>query len=104
MTKDFRHIDSAKAKVILIEGSPRILAAYPPDLSESGKKQLESIGVEVHQGLQVTNVTAEGVEVKGGRFIPARTVVWAAGNAASPLARRSARRWTRRGESWSTRT
>ena len=85
MTKDFRHIDSAKAKIILIEGAPHILGSYPPDLAENGKRQLESIGVEVHQGLQVTNVTAEGVEVKGGQFIPARTVIWAAGNAASPL-------------------
>lgn len=87
MTRDFRRINPAQAKVILIEGAPRILAAYPPDLSEKGKKQLEQIGVEVHEGLQVTNVTAEGVEVKGGEFIPARTVVWAAGNAASPLGR-----------------
>ena len=79
MTKDFRHIDSTKAKVILIEGAPHILGAYPADLAENGKRQLESIGVEVHEGLQVTNVTAEGVEVKGGQFIPARTVVWAAG-------------------------
>ena len=85
MSKDFRHIDSAKAKVILIEGSPHILAAYPPDLQAKGKKQLEQIGVEVHQGIAVTNVTAEGVEIKGGQFIPARKVVWAAGNAASPL-------------------
>ena len=85
MSKDFRNIHSANAKIILIEGSPRILGAYPEDLSRSGKKQLEDIGVEVHEGLQVTKVTAEGVEVKGGRFIPARTVIWAAGNAASPL-------------------
>ena len=85
MARDFRHIDSARAKIILIEGSPRILGAYPPDLSLSGKKQLEASGVEVHEGLAVTSVTAEGVEVKGGQFIPARTVIWAAGNAASPL-------------------
>ena len=85
MTRDFRSIDSANAKVILIEGSPHILAAYTPDLSEKGKRQLEEIGVEVHEGIAVTNVTAEGVEIKGGQFIPCRTVVWAAGNAASPL-------------------
>ena len=85
MSRDFRHIQSKNAKIILIEGSPRILAAYPDDLSRSGKKQLEEIGVEVHEGLAVTNVTTEGVEVKGGQFIPARTVIWAAGNAASPL-------------------
>ena len=85
MTKDFRRIDSANAKVILVEGSSRILAAYTPDLSAKGKKQLEEIGVEVYEGVAVTNVTADGVEIKGGQFIPARTVVWAAGNAASPL-------------------
>ena len=85
MTRDFRHIESAKAKVLVIEGGEHILGAYPADLAANGKRQLESIGVEVYEGLQVTNVTADGVEVKGGRFIPARTVVWAAGNAASPL-------------------
>ena len=85
MSRDFRRIDSANAKVILIEGSPHILAAYPPDLCAKGKKQLEQIGVEVYEGVAVTDVTADGVEIKGGEFIPTRTVVWAAGNAASPL-------------------
>ena len=85
MTRDFRRINSARAKVILIEGAPHILGAYPPDLAASGKRQLEQIGVEVHENVQVTNVTAEGVEIKGGQFIPARTVIWAAGNMASPL-------------------
>ena len=85
MTRDFRSINSAKAKVMIIEGGPRILGGFTPDLSVSGKKQLEQIGVEVHEGLTVTNVTPEGVEVKGGQFLPARTVIWAAGNAASPL-------------------
>ncbi len=85
MTRDFRRIDPAKAKVIVIEGSPHILGAYPPDLSDNGKRQLEQIGVEVRQGVSVTNVTSDGVEIKGGEFIPARTVIWAAGNAASPL-------------------
>jgi NADH dehydrogenase len=85
MTRDFRRIDSAQAKVIVIEGSPHILGAYPPDLSASGKRQLEQIGVEVREGVSVTKVTRDGVEIKGGEFIPARTVIWAAGNAASPL-------------------
>ena len=85
MTKDFRRIDSRKAKIILIEGAPHILGAYPESLAANGKRQLESIGVEVHEGVHVTNVTSEGVEVKDGPFIPARTVFWAAGNAASPL-------------------
>ena len=60
MARDFRHINSARAKVIIIDGSPRILSAYPEDLSRSGKKQLEAIGVEVHEGLAVTNVTVGG--------------------------------------------
>ena len=85
MTKDFRRINSSKAKVIVIEGGPHILGAYPADLAANGKRQLESIGVEVHEGVQVTKVTPEGVEIKGGQFIPARTVIWAAGNQASPL-------------------
>ena len=84
MTKDFRNIDSAKARVLIIEGS-KILAAMGEEISGLAKKQLVEIGVEVHEGVEVTDVTAEGVQVKGGGFIPARTVVWAAGNAASPL-------------------
>lgn len=85
MTKDFRRINSKKSKVIIIEGAPRILAGFTEDLSASAKRQLNDIGVEVHEGLTVTKVTDHGVEVKGGQFIPARTIVWAAGNAASPI-------------------
>ena len=85
MTRDFRHIDSAKAKVMIIEGGPRILGGFPEVLSNSGRKQLQQIGVEIHEGVTVTNVTPNGVEIKGGQFVQARTVVWAAGNAASPL-------------------
>lgn len=85
MTRDFRRFDPAKARVILIEGGPRVLPAFPEDLSESAKKQLEQIGVEVRLNVSVTGVSENGVEVKGGDHIAARTVVWAAGNAASPL-------------------
>ena len=85
MTRDFRHIDSAKAKIMIIEGGPRILGGFPEELSASGRKQLNQIGVEIHEGMTVTNVTPEGVEIKGGQFVPARTVIWGAGNAASPL-------------------
>lgn len=85
MSRDFRNIQPARAKVLLIEGGKRVLGGFPEDLSRSGKKQLEDIGVEVHEDLTVTNVTSEGVQIEGGQFIPARTVIWAAGNAASPL-------------------
>ena len=57
MTRDFRCINSARAKIMIIEGGRASWAAFAPELSVSGKKQLEQIGVEVHEGLTVTNVT-----------------------------------------------
>ena len=85
MTRDFRRINSNKAKVIIIEGAPHILGAYPPDLARTASGNWRQIGVEVHEGVQVTNVTATAWRSKAGKFIPARTVIWAAGNASSPL-------------------
>ncbi len=84
MVKDFRRIDSSQARVILIDAAPRVLPMFHESLSASAKKQLESIGVEVRVGVGVKGVSAEGVELEG-EFIPAKTIVWAAGNAASPL-------------------
>ena len=84
MTRDFRNIDSAKARVLIVEGS-EILAAMGEEISGLAKKQLAEIGVEVREHVMVTGVSEEGVTIKGGEFIAARTVVWAAGNAASPL-------------------
>jgi NADH dehydrogenase len=82
LAKDFRHINPSEARVILIEGEPRLLAAYPEDLSTSARKQLMDLGVEVCTGARVTNVTEEGVQVNG-EFIPCRVKIWAAGNTAS---------------------
>jgi NADH dehydrogenase len=82
MAKDFRHIDPSEARVILIEGAPRLLAAYPPDLSESARKQLVELGVEVRTDERVTNITESGVQADGD-FIPCRVKIWAAGNTAS---------------------
>jgi NADH:ubiquinone reductase (H+-translocating) len=84
MRQDFRHIDPAKARVLLIEGSPRILAAYPEDLSKSAVKQLNQLGVEVHAGQQVTDVKP-GYVVVGGKRLDTVVTLWAAGVAASPL-------------------
>ncbi|PQV64458.1 NADH dehydrogenase [Abditibacterium utsteinense] len=81
---DFRSIDPTHAKVILLQSGPRILPEYPDDLSDTARKYLERMGVEVHTGSRVTNITAEGVHV-GETFIPAKTVVWGAGVLASPL-------------------
>jgi NADH dehydrogenase len=82
LAMDFRHIDPSKARVILIEGTSRLLAAYPPDLSESARKQLVELGVDVRTDARVTDITESGVRVNG-EFIPCRVKIWAAGNNAS---------------------
>jgi NADH:ubiquinone reductase (H+-translocating) len=82
LAKDFRHIDPSEARVILIEGNPRLLAAYPPDLSESARKQLIELGVDVRTGARVTDITESGVKLDR-EFIPCRVKIWAAGNNAS---------------------
>jgi NADH:ubiquinone reductase (H+-translocating) len=91
MRHDFRHIDPAKSRVLLLEGSPRILAAYPPDLSAKAEATLRELGVEVHTDTQVTGVGPGFVEAssRGGDGKPARieaaVTLWAAGVQASPL-------------------
>src|SRR5207247_9308168 len=82
LARDFRHIDPSEARVILIEGEPRLLAAYPEDLSASARKQLVDLGVEVRTGARATNLTEAGVQVNG-EFIACRVKIWAAGNNAS---------------------
>jgi NADH:ubiquinone reductase (H+-translocating) len=84
MQHDFRHIDPSKARVIIIEGSPRILAAYPEDLSKMAAQQLQQLGVEVYTGQSVTDVQPGYVTV-GGKRIDAVVTLWAAGVQASPL-------------------
>ena len=83
---EFRRIDPHRARVVLVEGSDRILRAYPPDLSEKAQLQLERLGVTTWVGRMVTNVDADGVSL-GDERISAKTVVGAAGVAGSPLAR-----------------
>ena len=82
---EFRHINPAAAKVRLLEAGPRILSSFPESLSAKARKQLERLGVEVITGTPVEDITAEGYRL-GQTFVPARTIVWAAGVAASPLA------------------
>jgi NADH dehydrogenase len=86
LARDFRHIDPSNARVVLIEGEPRVLAGYPEDLRTSAMKQLVDLGVEVRTGVRATNVTESGVEV-AGEFIPCRVKIWAAGNNASSIGR-----------------
>jgi NADH dehydrogenase len=84
MKRDFRHIDPRKSRVLLLDGSPRVLAAYPPDLSAKAEAALKRLGVEVETNCQVTNVGPGWVEA-GGRRIEAVVTLWAAGVQASPL-------------------
>lgn len=86
LAKDFRHIDPSTARIILVEGDKRVLSAYPEDLSESARRQLQELGVEVITGAHATNLTEKGVEV-AGKFIPCRVKIWAAGNVASFVGR-----------------
>jgi NADH dehydrogenase len=83
---EFRRIQPRSAQVILIEGADRVLPGYPPDLSEKARRQLEGLGVQVRTATMVREVTATGLRI-GDESIAARTVLWAAGVAASPLGR-----------------
>jgi NADH:ubiquinone reductase (H+-translocating) len=87
MKRDFRTIDPDAARVILIEGMDRVLPPYPEELSQAARRQLEKLGVTVRTGCLVTAIDEHGVTVGASERIPARTVLWAAGVAASPLAR-----------------
>jgi NADH dehydrogenase len=82
LAKNFRHVDPSQARVILIEGDSRVLSAYPEDLSESARKQLVDMGVEVRTSTRATQLTEAGVQI-GDEFIPCRVKIWAAGNTAS---------------------
>ena len=83
---EFRHVDTRTARVILLEGGPRILPAFPPDLSERAREQLVDLGVDVRVNAKVTEV-GEGFVRVGDERIATRSVFWAAGNAPSPLGR-----------------
>jgi NADH:ubiquinone reductase (H+-translocating) len=84
MRHDFRHIDPTKARVMILDNGPRVLAAYPEDLSAKAERQLHNLGVEIHTGTHVDNVGPGWVEANGNR-IEAAVVLWAAGVQASPL-------------------
>jgi NADH dehydrogenase len=86
LNNEFRHIDPRHARVRLIEAGPRVLPSFPDDLTAKARKQLEKLGVEVVTGMPVTEINERGYRL-GPDFVPARTVIWAAGVAASPLGR-----------------
>jgi NADH dehydrogenase len=100
MRHDFRHIDPAKARVLLLEGSPRVLGTYPEDLSAKAEAALGWLGVEVHTATQVTAIGPGWVEAQGQRGssrFEAAVTLWAAGVQASPLGKMLGTQLDRRG-------
>ncbi len=90
LSREFRRIDPKRARIILLEGSPRILGSFVAKQSERARVQLERLGVDVRTESKVTAIDVDGVTYEGARSggserIAARTVIWAAGVAASPL-------------------
>jgi NADH:ubiquinone reductase (H+-translocating) len=85
LKNDYRHIDPSKARIVLIEAGPRLLPAFPEDLSAYAEKSLRSLGVEVMLGQAVSSCDMSGVAYDG-KHLAAATLVWAAGVAASPAA------------------
>lgn len=83
LATDFRHIDPTAARIILVEALPRILPAFPEDLSEKAKSALNHLGVEVRTSSPVEGVNEDGVEI-AGNHLATRNVIWTAGVAASP--------------------
>lgn len=84
--RDFDHIDSRQARILLVEGGPRVLGTFPEDLSASAQRQLEKLGVEVRLNTRVTAIRAGEVELDG-QVLRAGNIVWAAGVGASPVTR-----------------
>ncbi|MGA9724827.1 MAG: NAD(P)/FAD-dependent oxidoreductase [Candidatus Binatus sp.] len=84
LERDFRKIDPGRARIVLIEAGPKVLPAMSPQASASARRQLERLGVEVITDSPVTAIDDRGV-VHGGARLDSRTVIWAAGVAASPL-------------------
>jgi len=95
LKQDFRRIRPQEARIILMEGGPRVLPPYPEDLSAKAEKLVKDLGVEIMLGAFVTDITAESVSYKHGETsgtVPSRTVFWAGGVTATPFARRVAQR------------
>ncbi len=92
---DFRRINPQEARIILIEGAPRVLGPFPEDLSAKAEKLVTRLGVEVIKGIMVTNIDASGVTFKRGEThetLAAKTVLWAGGVVATPFGRKLAER------------
>jgi NADH dehydrogenase len=90
LRREFRAMDPASARVVLLDAADRVLPVYPRDLSEKCARSLARLGVEVRTGTRIEHIDAEGVQVRAAdteQRIIARTVLWAAGVRANPLGR-----------------
>ena len=95
LKNDFRHINPREARIILMEGGPRVLNAFPEDLSAKAEKLVSRLGVEVTKGVMVTEIDAGGVTYKSGdesKRLPAKTVLWAGGVTTNAFGRKLAER------------
>ena len=86
LAKDFRHLDVAQARIVIVDAADRLLGGLSPASSATAQRVLTKRGVEIITGVGVAAIEADGVVLADGRRIPARTVVWTAGVRASPLA------------------
>lgn len=86
LPKEFRHIDTRKARILLVEGGPRVLPVFSEKLSAYAETALKELGVDVLTGKQVTDCNGDGVCI-GEDLTPCRTIIWAAGVQASPAAK-----------------
>jgi NADH dehydrogenase len=84
LVRDFRHVDSTQTRIYLLDAADQLLPSYPKPLADKAKADLEKMGVEVHLKAFVDKITPNGVYF-GEHFIESPNVIWAAGNAASPL-------------------
>jgi len=92
---DFRRINPSEAQILLVEGGPRILTAFPEDLAEKAERLVSRLGVKVLKGVKVTNVDAEGVTFERGAIterLTAKTVLWAGGVTTNEFGRTLAKR------------
>ena len=88
LLRDFRRINPAQARIILLEGSPVVLGNFPPELSHSAQRQLEALGVHVRTSTRVKDIREGEVELESGEKIQAGTILWAAGVSAVPITRK----------------
>lgn len=88
LKRDFRHIDPSRAKIILLEGAPDVLSHLAPELSESAKRQLEHLGVQVRTSTLVKDIREGEVELQNGEVIRAGNILWTAGVLATPLTKK----------------